>query len=515
MTYTLRQQAATIVGAVELYEFDFGENVVEYYTSARRPYRHDWGLGDGEVEYKPLPIKRSSLKSAGNLASDSLTIGLPTRPTFVGLLGKGAVSTLQVRIIRGFGPLTTATEPNFLKYWFIGNLSDINVTRTKTLANLRTLEYIFRETQVPRPIFQGTCNHDVFGFGCAIPRTDFQFTFDLRETLEDATLIRVNINPVTQDPSGSKSYDPVDHVQAGDGRPDPPLLPGFGGIGFYTLGQVWRDSLPEAPRHIMAHIYDPGDGPDQCRFKIMAPLPSLGTDRDYEAASNNLALSSEEFNASADWTIVNSLAVTLYDVPGPFFATKAAKLEATASGSLTRQVIASGGFIPSATYTCAIWIKKGDSLETDIILSNVAADSLRAKIEWAGNEQPFITIVSEAGAYIGIVPTIVKVTEDNWYLFSFDFEFVGGDGDVTLEIEPDSDSGGAFDKNVYVYAVMVKNGTDLVEYEANQTIWVTASFGCAKTGFACGTDKFNNLDNLLKFSEQPSVNPVIIGFRKP
>lgn len=511
MTYTLRQQAATIVGAVELYEFDFGENVIEYYTSSRQPYKHDWGLGDGEVEYTPLPIKRSSLKNAGNLSADTVALGMPTRPSFVGLLGKGAVSTLQVRIIRGFGPLTTATESNFLRYWFIGNLADINVTRTKTQANLRTLEFIFRETQIPRALFQGTCNHDVYGLGCAIPRTDFQFTFDLRETTEDATLIRVNVNPVTQDPSGTNSYDPADHVQLGDGLPA--LDPGFGGIGFYTLGQVWRDSLPEAPRHIMAHIYDPGDGTNQCRFKIMAPLPTLDTDQDFEEASNNLVLNSEEFDA-VSWTQVSSPVVTLYNVPGPFFATKAMKLEATISGSLVEQVIAAAGFSTGVTYTCALWIKNRTSLETDLILTNDDSDSLQLKIEWAVSEQPFVQVTSEVGDYVGIVPTIVRVTDDNWYLLSFDFDWFTADGDVTLQIEPDSDSGGSFDKNVYVYAAMIKNGSGLIEYEANQPIWLTASFGCAKTGFACGIDKFNNLDNLLKFSEQPSVNPVVIGFRK-
>lgn len=512
MTYTLRQQAATIVGAVELYEFDFGEDVIEYYTSGRTPMSHDWRQGDGEVEYKPLPIKRSSVKNAGNLNADTLAIGLPTQPSFVGLLGKGAVSTLQVRIIRGFGPLTTATESNFLKYWFVGNLADVNVTRTKTQANLRTLEHIFRDTQVPRPIFQGTCNHDVYGLGCAILRKNFQFTFDLRETLEDATLIRVNVNPATQDPSGSKSYDPVDHVQAGDGRPDPPLDPGFGGIGFYTLGQVWRDSLPEAPRHIMAHIYDPGDGTNQCRFKIMSPLPTLDTDQNFEDPSNNLVQNSEEFDAST-WSLQNGILVNLYDTPGPFFATKAAKLEATATSSLTRQVITSG--FSNGTYTCAVWIKQGTAIETDIVLSNQDGDVLRPKIEWTVSEQPFVKIVSETGDYIGIVPTIVKITADNWYLFSFDFDWFAIDGDVTLQILPDSDIDGSFNKNVYVYAAMIKNGPRLIEYEANQPIWLSASFGCAKTGFACSSAKFDNLDNLLKFSKQPSVNPVIIGFRKP
>lgn len=518
MSYTLLQQAATIVGAVELYEFDFGEGVVEYYCSARRSIFHDWREGDGLVEYKPLPLKRSVLKNQGQADPDTIAIGLPTRPSFMGLLGKGAVSRLQLRIIRGFGPLTTATEANYQRYWFVGDLSDLDVTRTKTQANLRSLEYIFRETQVPRIIFQGSCNNDLFGLVCGIQKSDFTFTFDLREVYEDGTLLRANVNPATQDPSGTQSYDPDDHIQLGDGLGDPPLDEGYGGLGFYTLGRVWRDSLPEAPRHILAHTYLAGDGANQCRFKLLAPLPTLETDGKVgpdEVPSNNLLLDSEVPNGPA-WSSVSGPTVELYDAPGPFFATKATRITTTVSGSRVEQAISSLGFLIGVTYTFALWIRAGTSgtKRSDVILTNQDGDVLRVRIKWDEGEIPTLQIVTSLGDYVSLNPRLSPVGEEGWFLFSVDVDYGAGDGNVTVQIYPDSDSGGSFNKSILFYAGMVKNGAGLTEYEPNQAVWLSASFGCSKSSYPCFA-KFDNLVNRLAFDKQPSVHPVLTGFRRP
>lgn len=253
MAYSNEREAAILAGVKELYEFDFGAGHIEYYTTARKAVSHDWGDGNGEVTYKPLPISRESIGREGQVAPDEVSITLPTQGTFVDTLAKGALGTVQVRIIRGFGELTAATESNFQRYWFVGVLADTRVNRIATVGQVRSIEYIFDKTLGPRDSYQPVCNNSLYEGRCGrgISIDDFTYTAELVEVTKDGTEVVLEINPGTQ-----HGNDPEDHWQIGDGD-----LGDVDGVGFFTLGQVWDSRSPGGRRMCIEHSYDAWTGP--------------------------------------------------------------------------------------------------------------------------------------------------------------------------------------------------------------------------------------------------------------
>ena len=205
-----------------------------------------------------------------------MSLTLPTEGAFVDTLAKGGVSTVQVRIIRGFGALTAATESNFQRYWFIGTLADTRVNRVATVGNVRSVEYIFDKTVGPRDSFQPVCNNSLYEGRCGrgIDIADFTYTAELVEVAKDGTEVVLEINPGTQ-----HGNDPEDHWQIGDGD-----VGDINGVGYFTLGQAWDSRLDAGRRMVIEHSYDPLDGVGRngnpiARFRLMAPLSAHLTER--------------------------------------------------------------------------------------------------------------------------------------------------------------------------------------------------------------------------------------------
>lgn len=182
MSFDVRQEAWSLIGETEFYEFDFG-TAFERYTSGRRAV-----TAFGE-RWLPLSLRREGFDEDYTLKPTEIRLIMAVRPSFIGLVTQGGVDAVALTITRGFG---TDYASDYRNPWWRGLLTQVSCGVTEAEGVMEDGRALLADTLFPRVRVSGSCNNELFDSVCGLSAAAFQQTRTVLEIQQSGLVLKLS-----------------------------------------------------------------------------------------------------------------------------------------------------------------------------------------------------------------------------------------------------------------------------------------------------------------------------------